>query len=97
MKGNVKNKIFPNFSTEMDEFGTKRVIGTFSIIDSNKYARSMEDSKKNFGKFGYSKKPLTSIEHQDACVDLLHLFLRVTDKLVNLFLMKICSIGKILN
>ncbi len=58
--------------------------GVFSIKDPTKFARSLEDSYRNLGKLGYTKKPLTKIEFVDCVVDMLHMFLRISDLLQNL-------------
>jgi hypothetical protein len=73
-----------------------------SIITGSEHARSINDALKmtidenTKATLGYKHPPLTNIPFQDAVVDLLHLFLRITDKLQSLFFDTLCLSGKII-
>lgn len=62
----------------------------WSTTDINYGARKLEEakyySKNNNSKFGYRDMPLTNIEFDHCVIDLLHLLLRISDVLLNLFL-----------
>jgi hypothetical protein len=47
------------------------------------------------GKYGYRSKPLTDIEFKDAVVDVLHLLLRVMDKLKKNLINSIIEAGTV--
>ena len=97
---NVKNKksdIFPNFSTRISRKSDKiREMRTFSIIDTEKHARTLAEARTSQGSFGYIRMPLTSIDFSDCVVDMLHLFLRITDQLEKLLLDDIKKYGIVL-
>lgn len=60
-----------------------------SVKDQTKYARSIEDSRSHFlkGNYGYQNKPIIDfIEFSDIVPDLLHLFIRISEKLTDSFI-----------
>ncbi len=73
----------------------------WSIVDKSKGARCLEEAskkcseKKTSDKLGYIKKPIMDFIDFDSCViDLLHLFLRITDRLMDLLIAKIIQLDK---
>ena len=73
----------------------------WSIVDKSKGARCLTEAgqkcleKKALDKQGYIKKPIIDFIDFDNCViDLLHLFLRITDRLMDLLLGKIKKLDK---
>ncbi len=67
-----------------------------SITDVKKNARSLNEAFKTNGeknKDGYKRPPLTGVSFQNAVVDLLHMWLRITDKLTSLFFNDVCLAG----
>ena len=73
-----------------DEFHDVKKI--WSITDSLQGSRNIKDAKekcklnRNGLHFGYQREPITNIEFSNCVIDLLHLFLRITDVLFNLLL-----------
>ena len=88
-------QIYPNFSVyKDDEYNEKRDIDSYSINNPELNARSFQDAQINKGRFGYIRDSLTTIEFNSCSVDLLHLFLRITDQLQKLLRNQIDSFGK---
>ena len=58
----------------------------WSIIDREKGARTLEESFQSIGKKGYVSLPIMNIPFHRIVVDTLHLFLRITDVLYDLFI-----------
>jgi hypothetical protein len=63
----------------------------WSITDTKKGARTIKEARLKKG-FGYIESPLTSIEFSKACIDLLHMWLRISDKLEKLLVDKLTLI-----
>ena len=56
--------------------------------------RSFEEAQSTLSKFpkganGYSKKPITKLAFKKTTVDILHLFIRIAGKLIELFIIEI--------
>ena len=58
----------------------------WSIIDKQKGARSIEESSHSIGQNGYANEPIIRIPFHRVIVDMLHLFLRISDVLYDLFI-----------
>jgi hypothetical protein len=71
-----------------------------SIHDTSLKARTLLEAHSKYNEKnmeGYKREPLTrKIDFRNACVDILHLWLRITDKLTILFFNEMCLAGKIL-
>lgn len=73
-----------------DEFGDLSKDWSLTVVDNNRTgARTLENANKYFNekksKYSYRDKPLISIEFQNCVIDLLHLFLRISDNLFSCF------------
>ena len=73
----------------------------WSIIDKSKGARSLNEAalkfleKKSSDKCGYIRNPIIDfIEFENCVIDLLHLFLRITDRLMDLLINKLKKLDK---
>ena len=58
----------------------------WSIFDKNEGARSLESSFNSIGQDGYVNKPIFSIPFCRVIIDMLYLFLRISDVLYDLFI-----------
>jgi hypothetical protein len=58
----------------------------WSILDREKGARSLEDSINFTGQYGYLQLPILQIPFHRIVIDVLHLFLQITDVLHELFI-----------
>lgn len=88
---NAANSNYPCIwcTSHKNDFG--KTNKNLSISDSNLKARKLLDSKRIITQkeegFGYKKLPLTnSIEFDHTTIDTLHLLLRISDTLLELFL-----------
>lgn len=84
---NYANSNFPCIWCKYDKrelFESKK---EYSITDPNKYARTLEEAKNSQNKFGYINLPiLNSLPFQFYIIGTLHMMLRITDVLMDLFL-----------
>jgi hypothetical protein len=83
--------VTPNFSTYKQFWKDKKIRRKQNCFAK----RSLADSVLNMGKYGYRSKPLTDIEFKDAVVDVLHLLLRVMDKLEKNLINSIIEAGTV--
>ena len=58
----------------------------WSIIDKEKGTRTLESSMNFQGQNGFIKKPILNIPFHKVIIDMLHLFLRISDVLYDLFI-----------
>ena len=73
---------------------TNQIKREWSILDKEKGARTIEDSLNFAGSNGYVNKPIFSnIPFERIVIDMLHLFLRITDVLYDLFIRDLREIG----
>ncbi len=68
----------------------------WTISDVNRGARSQAESKTSQNSFGYIHEPVTNIPFSKCCIDLLHLLLRITEKLENLLFKQLAELGKLI-